>query len=159
MCCNKGMGSIRYFNRKSDMRCLSNKRYRGFSFVEIMAVVIIIGILAGAVAFKFKNYIDKSKVNRAKGDMATLVTAIESYYADKGKYPSNDDGLDVLNITTKNDPWGRPYQYYSPGREGDFDIICLGRDGMEGGEGIDADINSWELGQVQEEDATIDMGK
>lgn len=128
-----------------------NNRCRGFSFVEIMAVVIIIGILAGAVAIKFKDYIDKSKVNRARGDIATIVTAVESYYADKGNYPSNDEGLDALNISTKNDPWGRAYQYNSPGREEDFEIICLGRDGTEGGDSIDADINSWELGQTSAE--------
>ena len=132
------------------MQHSSTSSYRGFSFVEIMAVVIIIGILAGAVAIKFKDYIDKSKVNRAKGDIATIITAVESYYADKGNYPTNDDGLDVLKITTQNDPWGRGYQYNFPGRESDYDIICLGRDGMEGGSGIDGDINSWELGQSQE---------
>ncbi len=138
-------------NRETNMRRTTYHRYRAFSFVEIMAVVIIIGILAGAVAIKFKDYIDKSKVNRAKGDMATIVTAVESYYADKGNYPTNDEGLDVLNITTKNDPWGRPYQYNCPGRESDFEIICLGRDGTEGGDGIDGDIFSWELGQTEAE--------
>ena len=116
-----------------------------------MAVVIIIGILAGAVAIKFKDYIDKSKINRAKGDIATIVTAVESYYADKGNYPTNDEGLDVLNLTAKNDPWSRSYQYNCPGRDSDFEIICLGRDGIEGGDGIDADIYSWELGKADEE--------
>lgn len=133
------------------MQPKTTMRYRAFSFVEIMAVVIIIGILAGAVVMKFKNSIDKSKVNRAKGDIATIITAVETYYADKGHYPTNDQGLDVLNITTKNDPWGRPYQYFSPGKEGDFEIICLGRDGIEGGEDIDGDIYSYELGKVDEE--------
>ena len=138
--------------REIDMRRPKLSRYRGFSFVEIMAVVVIIGILAGAVALKFKDYIDKAKIDRAKGDLKTIVIALESFQLDKGRLPSNDEGLDVLSIKTKNDPWGRPYQYNSPGSDTEFEVICFGRDGIEGGDGIDGDIYSWQLGDVEEED-------
>lgn len=148
MCFNHKSILQRSHNGKSDMRRKLPIQYRGFSFLEVMAVIVIIGILAGAVGFKFKNYIDKAKVNRAKGDISTIQNAVEAFRSDKGRYPTNDEGLEVLSLTTKKDPWGRLYIYTCPGRENDFEIISYGRDGMEGGEGIDADINSWELGEV-----------
>lgn len=117
-------------------------RHAGFSFIEVMIVVVIIGLLAGAVALKVSDYVDKAKLNRAKSDIATVVNAIESFYADQGRYPNNDEGLDVLPLKSKSDPWGRPYQYNQPGRNGPFEVLCYGADGREGGEGPDADITS-----------------
>ncbi len=117
-------------------------RDSGFSFIEIMVVVVIIGLLAGAVAIKVSDYVDKARLNRAKSDIATIVNAIESYYADQGSYPSNEDGLEVLPVKKTNDPWGRPYQYNQPGRSEPYEVICYGADGREGGQGADADVTS-----------------
>ncbi len=118
---------------------------RGFSFIEVMVVVVIIGLLAGAVAIQVSDYVDKAKRNRARSDIATIVNAVESYYADEGRYPTNDEGLDVLPIKSKTDPWKRPYQYNQPGRSEPFDVISYGADGREGGDDANADITSEQL--------------
>lgn len=134
------------------MCCNTQKRRRrgsGFSFLEVMVVVVIIGLLAGAVAIKVSDYIDKARVNRAKTDMAVLAGALETYKGFHGKYPSNEEGLSVLPLqkNTKGiDPWGRPYLYRTPGQNGEgYDLVCLGADGREGGDGIDADITEADL--------------
>lgn len=115
---------------------------KAFSFIEVMFVILIIGLLAGAVAMKVGGYMDKAKLNRAKSDIAVMINAIESFYAEKGNYPSNDEGLSVLPIKNSADPWGRPYQYNQPGRNEPFEVISYGADGREGGEGADRDITS-----------------
>jgi general secretion pathway protein G len=120
----------------------ASHRNQAFTFIEIMVVVVIIGLLAGAVAIKVGDYVDKAKLNRAKSDIATIVNAVESYYADRGAYPSNEDGLGVLPIKGATDPWGRPYQYNQPGRNEPYEVICYGADGREGGEGPNRDISS-----------------
>jgi general secretion pathway protein G len=107
-----------------------------------MIVVVIIGLLAGAVAIKVSDYVDKAKRNRARSDVATIVNAVESFYADQGRYPTNDEGLGALPLKNSTDPWGRPYQYNNPGRSGPFEVIGYGADGREGGEGPDADVLS-----------------
>jgi general secretion pathway protein G len=117
----------------------------GFSFIEIMVVVVIIGLLAGAVAINVSSYADKAKRNRAKSDVAVIVNAIEAYYAESGRYPTNDEGLSALPLKNTNDPWGRPYQYNQPGRDGPYEVVTYGADGREGGTGADADIGSWNL--------------
>ncbi|MBI1368404.1 MAG: prepilin-type N-terminal cleavage/methylation domain-containing protein [Planctomycetes bacterium] len=124
------------------VRAANSARQAGFSFIEVMVVVVIIGLLAGAVAIKVSDYIDKAKLNRAKSDIATICNAVESYYADKGAYPSNDQGLGVLPLKNLKDPWGRDYQYNTPGRDEPYEVICYGADGREGGEGANADISS-----------------
>jgi general secretion pathway protein G len=129
------------------MSCKHQRRRRGFSLVEIMVVVVIIGLLAGAVAIKVGDYVDKAKTNRAKSDIATIVNALETVYADKGRYPSNEEGLASLPLKNFTDPWERPYQYNQPGRSGPFEVISYGADGVEGGEGPNADIASWHLEQ------------
>jgi general secretion pathway protein G len=122
-------------------------RARGFSFVEVMVVIVIIGLLAGAVTLKVSHYLDTAKVNRAKSDLATIVAAVEAAYLTTGRYPANDQGLRNLPLKSRLDPWGTPYDYNSPGRHGEpFEVICFGADGREGGEGVDADIYSWQLG-------------
>lgn len=118
---------------------------RAFSLVEIMVVVVIIGLLATAVALRVRHYVDNAKTNRARADIATIVSALESYYAEHSLYPSNDEGLNVLPLTTLKDPWGRPYQYNQPAAEHPYEVISLGADGREGGSGIDADLHSWDL--------------
>ena len=117
----------------------------GFSFIEVMIVVVIIGLLAGAVAIKVGDYVDKAKRNRARSDIATIVNAVESYYADRGQYPTNDEGLSVLPMKHTVDPWGRSYQYNQPGRNEPYEVICYGADGREGGVDADSDISSASL--------------
>ena len=117
----------------------------GFSFIEVMVVVVIIGLLAGAVAIKVSHYVDTAKVNRAKSDMATIVDAIEAYYLTHSRYPSNEEGLSKLPLKNRNDPWGNPYEYNSPGQTEPFEVISFGADGQPGGEGIHADLYSWQI--------------
>jgi general secretion pathway protein G len=116
---------------------------RGFTFIEIMIVVVIIGLLAGAVTLSTQHIMDKAKQNRARADLSTFKSALASYYADTGKYPTNDQGLAILAPKyvdkVHNDPWGRIYQYNNPGRNGPFEVICLGSDGKEGDGNITSD--------------------
>jgi|ERR1051326_2255793 general secretion pathway protein G len=127
------------------MRSRRARSCEGFSLVEIMVVVVIIGLLATAVALKVRHYVDRAKVNRARADIATIVTALETYYAEHSGYPSNDEGLSVLPLTTLKDPWGRLYQYNQPAADHAYEVVSYGADGREGGDGIDADIHSWDL--------------
>jgi general secretion pathway protein G len=111
-----------------------------------MIVVVIIGILSGAVTLSTRHYLNRAKQNRARSDIATYVNALESFYGVNGHYPDNQQGLAVLVPQfidkLRNDPWGRPYVYNQPGKEGPYDIISYGADGQEGGEGADADITN-----------------
>lgn len=130
------------------MSCNSKKHYvyqRAFSLIEVMVVVVIIGVLAGAVVVKVGDYVDRAKTNRARSDIATIKTAVESYYASESRYPTNDEGLGVLPLQSMSDPWGRPYQYNQPGRDAEYEIVCYGADGRAGGEGINSDLISSEL--------------
>lgn len=133
-------------------RRVTRRRARtAFSLIEIMVVVVIIGLLAGAVALKVSGYIDTAKVNRAKSDIATIVDAIEAYYLSNSRYPTNEEGLEKLPLKNTSDPWGRIYEYNSPGKSEPFEVFSFGADGREGGDGINADIYSWELGRVEKE--------
>jgi general secretion pathway protein G len=114
-----------------------------------MVVVVIIGLLAGAVALKVAGYVDTAKVNRARSDIATIVDAVEAHYLTYSQYPSNDEGLEKLPLKNRLDPWGRPYGYNCPGRSEPFEVFTFGADGREGGDGIDADLFSWQLGEVE----------
>lgn len=128
------------------------RRSHGFSLIEIMVVVVIMGMLAGAVAVGVNQYMDTAKTNLAKSDIATIVGAIENYKITNGRYPSSNEGLSVIDLKqgTGNDPWGRPYGYNNPGQQEPFEVYTLGADGRDGGEGIEADIYSWQLGDVDE---------
>ena len=146
------------------MQALPFKNQRGFTLIEIMVVVVILGILAAVVVPRFLSRPDEAKVTKAKVDIKSLEEALGLYKLDNGFYPSTDQGLKALvekpetgRIPDKYpeggylkkvpaDPWGNPYVYLSPGiHSRDFDIISYGADGQPGGEGFDADINSWEL--------------
>ena len=130
----------------------TTRHQRGFSLIEIMVVVVIIGMLAGAVAVGVGQYMDTAKTNRAKSDIATIVDAVEAYKLTKGRYPSSEEGLTVLPLKNDLDPWGKAYGYNTDGAEGEpFEVYTLGADGRDGGEGIDSDIYSWQLGDVQED--------
>ena len=129
---------------------------KGFSLMELMIVLVIIGLLAGAVTLYATGYLNKAKQNTARREIATIMQAVESFYAVNGRYPTNDEGLDILSKPSEKfpdpllrgeptDPWGNDYQYNSPGTKGPFEIICYGGDGREGGDGWDTDISSDKL--------------
>ena len=128
----------------------------GFSFIELMVVIVIIGLLTSVVAINVLPSQDKAMVEKAKADVAILTQAVEMYRMDKLRYPSTDEGLDVLKPRSGNrsnqqgyikslpkDPWNNDYQYVIPGEKGIFDIYSLGADGRLGGEDMDADIGNW----------------
>ena len=133
---------------------------QGFTLLEVMIVVVIIGLLAAAVAPRFMNQIDTAAINRARTDIRQIETALNLYRLDNFRYPSTSEGLQAL-VTSPGeasapnwkqylprvpvDPWEQPYQYASPGQHGDFDVFTLGADRQEGGEEINADIGNWEL--------------
>jgi general secretion pathway protein G len=133
---------------------------QGFTLLEIMVVVVIIGLLAAMVVPSFMGNVDKANVSRVKGDIRGIETALNLYRLENFRYPSTEEGLQALvtnpgetaapNWTQKLrklpvDPWNHPYQYASPGQHGDFDVYSLGADRQEGGEGINADIGNWDL--------------
>lgn len=149
MCCELDQRAPRRWRSGQVRR--SGRVRPGFSFIEVMVVVVIIGLLAGAVTLKVSNYMDTAKVNRAKSDLATIVAAVEAYYVANSRYPTNDEGLKGLPLKSRSDPWGAPYEYNCPGRNGAaFEVISLGADRREGGDGINADIYSWQLGDGSE---------
>jgi general secretion pathway protein G len=124
----------------------------------MMVVLVLIGLLAGLVTVSVRHYLVTGKQQAARAQIASLKTAAETFYSVYGRYPTNDEGLDILTQrtdqlpepllagrTVPNDPWGRPYQYNSPGREEPYEIISYGADGRQGGEGGDADVESWQL--------------
>lgn len=138
------------------MYCKNNKRRaRGFSLIEIMVVVVIIGLMAGAVAVGVNKYLDSARRNRAKSDIASIVSAIDLFYQEKTRYPTSDEGIEALNLKTGHlDPWGKPYQYLyppsnSPNPDEPFEVFTLGQDGQEGGDGVDGDIYSWQLNEAE----------
>jgi len=136
---------------------------RGFTLIEIMVVVVIMGILAALVVPKLIGRTDDARIIAAKQDIATVMQALKLYKLDNQRYPTTEQGLQALitKPTTgpvtmgwkaggyidkiPRDPWGNPYQYLSPGLKGEVDVISLGGDGLPGGNGNDADIGSWDL--------------
>ncbi len=142
-----------------------NNRYRierqsGFTLLEIMVVVVIIGILATFVVQKLADKPDAARVTRAQADITTLESALAMYRLDNHRYPSVDDGIQSLTQKPAdapswkeggyierlpNDPWGNEYQYLNPGTHGTIDVFSFGADGQEGGEGVNADIGNWIL--------------
>ncbi|HEU4961607.1 MAG TPA: type II secretion system major pseudopilin GspG [Sphingomonas sp.] len=133
----------------------------GFTLVELMVVIVIIGLLAAIVAFNVLPMGDKARIEKAKSDISTIDQALEMYKLQNLHYPSTSEGLQALVKPPSSadpsryqaggyikklpdDPWGRPYQYASPGQHGEADVWSYGADGKEGGEGVDADIGSWQ---------------
>lgn len=125
---------------------LRGMRRSAFSFIEVMVVIVIIGLMAGAVSLSTRHYLDKAKKTRVRSDLATYHSALESYYGEFGHYPSSEEGLKILTPKfidkLRPDPWGRAYQYNFPGQAGPYEILCFGADGREGGEGVNADLSS-----------------
>lgn len=140
---------------------------QGFSFIELMVVIVILGILATAVTINLIGAPGEARQNQARVDIKSIETALKMYKLDNGTYPSTDQGLLALveppetgtlprkwrkggylgQKKVPKDPWRNDYVYLSPGSHGDFDIISYGGDGVPGGEDEDADINNWEIGE------------
>ncbi len=140
----------------------SKARQGGFTLIEIMVVVIIIGILVAMVAPQVMGRIDQAQITRVHSDLRAVESALKFYRLDNFAYPSSEQGLEALvtkpndpNIRNWNphgylprmpkDPWQRPYLYMNPGQNSEIDVYTLGADGQPGGEGMNADLGNWEL--------------
>ncbi len=149
--------------QKAINHSIPQRRARGFTLIEIMVVVVIMGILASLVVPKLIARTGESKVAAARVDISTVMQALKLYKLDNQRYPTTEQGLQALIVKPTSgpaangwkeggylekmpkDPWGNPYQYLSPGIKGEVDVLSLGADGQPGGTGDDADIGSWEI--------------
>ncbi|MFM7531095.1 MAG: type II secretion system major pseudopilin GspG [Rubrivivax sp.] len=132
----------------------------GFTLIEIMVVLVIIGVLAALIAPNVLDRASDAKVTAARTDVNNLMQALKLYKLDNQRFPSGEQGLEALVRKPSagpvppnwkpyldklpNDPWGRPYQYLNPGVKGEIDVFSLGADGQPGGEGHNADVGSWQ---------------
>lgn len=142
------------------MKSLRHAAQRGFTLIELMVVLVIIGVLASLVVPSVLDRVDEAKVTAARTDVNSLMEALKRYRLDNQRYPTSEQGLQALvaKPTTgpippnwkptldklPNDPWGRPYQFANPGVKGPIDVFSYGADGQAGGEGKDGDIGSWQ---------------
>ncbi|MCB1958206.1 MAG: type II secretion system major pseudopilin GspG [Rhodocyclaceae bacterium] len=133
------------------------RRTRGFTLLELLVVMVILGMLAGYVAPKYFAQIGKSETNTARSQIEALEKALDMFRIDTGRYPTSDEGLlalthapadesrwsgPYLKKSVPSDPWGRPYIYRQPGEQGDYDLFSLGKDGQPGGMAEAADVRA-----------------
>ena len=132
----------------------------GFTLIELMVVLVIIGVLAALIVPNVLDRADDARTTAARTDVTNLMQALKLYRLDNQRYPTAEQGLQALVVKPTsgpipgnwkpyleklpNDPWGRPYQYLNPGIKGEVDVMSFGADGQSGGEGKDADIGSWQ---------------
>lgn len=136
------------------------KKQKGFTLLELMIVVVIIGVLGALIVPSFMDRPNEARVMAAKTDISSIMQALKLYKLDNHRYPTTEQGLQAL-VTRPgsgpapanwkpyldklpNDPWGQPYQYLNPGIKGEVDVLSFGADGQNGGESFDADIGSWQ---------------
>jgi general secretion pathway protein G len=135
-------------------------RQRGFTLIELMVVLAIIGVLAALIVPNVLGRADDARITAARTDVGNMMQALKLYKLDNQRFPSTEQGLNalILKPTTEpvpgnwkpyldklpSDPWGRPYQYMNPGIKGEVDVLSFGADGQAGGEGNNADIGSWQ---------------
>jgi general secretion pathway protein G len=136
------------------------RRAVGFTLIELMVVLVIIGVLAALIVPNVLDRADDARVTAARTDISNLMQALKLYRLDNQRYPSSEQGLQALASKPStdpvppnwkpyldklpNDPWGRPYQFANPGVKGEIDIYSLGADGVVGGEGNNAEVGSWQ---------------
>jgi len=144
----------------------TSRHQGGFSLLEIMVVVVIIGILVATIAPNLFGETERARLTRVKVDIAALEDAIERYKMENFHYPTTDQGLEALVTKSslppepnlfkeggyvkrlQKDPWGNEYQYIHPGQERPYDLFTLGADGEAGGEGVNMDIGNWNIGEL-----------
>jgi general secretion pathway protein G len=133
----------------------------GFTLVEVMVVVVVLGILAVLIVPRVLGRTDEARAAAAKHDVVALMQSLKLYRLDNGRYPTNEQGLQALVAQPQSapvpsnwkqyldklpkDPWGNPYQYLNPGVHGEIDVFSLGADGQPGGSAADSDVGSWQL--------------
>jgi len=146
--------------RENSYLSLRQRLSAGFTLIELMVVLVIIGVLAALVVPNVLDRADDARATAAKTDVNNLMQALKLYRLDNQRYPAAEQGLQALVVKPTsgpmpsnwksyvdklpNDPWGRPYQYLNPGIKGEIDVMSFGADGQAGGEGKNADIGSWD---------------
>ena len=150
------MNTPSFFSLRRARRSLA----RGFTLIELMVVMVIIGVLAALIVPNVLDRTDDARATAARTDVHNIMQALKLYKLDNQRFPTAEQGLQALIAKPTsgpipnnwkpyldklpNDPWGRPYQYLSPGIKGEIDVMSFGADGQSGGEGKDADIGSWQ---------------
>ncbi|MES2166799.1 MAG: type II secretion system major pseudopilin GspG [Pseudomonadota bacterium] len=144
---------------KRNRRTARRRGEDGYTLIEILVVITIIGLVVGLIGPRVLNYLGESKVKTARIQIQGFSSALDLYYLDTGRYPTGSEGLSALvqrssgaaswngpylkGGNVPNDPWGKPYIYRSPGEHGNYDITSYGADGQEGGTGTASDVTNW----------------